>query len=453
MSRHWGNVPYWTALVAFIAIWFSAPALAGPSIVRGPYLQRMAPTGLVVRWRTDVATDSRLCIGSGPQSLLTCVVDQAAVIDHRVELSGLTPQSRYCYSVGSSSEVLAGGDEGTCFVTAPPIGTARQARIWVLGDSGTGTAEAAAVRDAYASYALGQTTDLWLMLGDNAYSSGLDSEYQTGLFAMYPDMLRQAALWPSIGNHDGNSADSVALTGPYFDNFSLPRAAQAGGVASGSEAYYSFDFGNIHFVVLDSNGSDRSPSGPMLSWLGRDLAASRSHWLIAYWHHPPFSHGSHNSDLRSDSGGRMSDMRENALPLLEQYGVDLVLSGHSHAYERTSLIDGHYGDSTTFSAGHIVDGGSGDWTTGSAYRKPGGRRRAHSGTVYVVAGSSGQLSAGTLDHPAMVRSLLALGSLVIDVAGNRLQVRFLDSNGTVRDRFAIIKPIGSWPALQPLILD
>lgn len=74
MTGRWGNVPCWMALVAFVVICFGGPALAGPSIVRGPYLQRMAPTGLVVRWRTDVATDSRLCIGSW-QALQPLILD------------------------------------------------------------------------------------------------------------------------------------------------------------------------------------------------------------------------------------------------------------------------------------------------------------------------------------------------------------------------------------------
>ena len=80
----------------------------------------------------------------------------------------------------------------------------------------------------------------------------------------------------------------------------------------------------------------------MLTWLEADLAANTNEWLIAFWHHPPYSKGSHDSDWEME----LIQMRENALPLLESYGVDLVLSGHSHCYERSYFLDGHYGRSS-----------------------------------------------------------------------------------------------------------
>ena len=107
-------------------------------------------------------------------------------------------------------------------------------------------------------------------------------------------ILRQTVLWPTLGNHDGRSADSATQSGPYYDIFTLPKNAQAGGLASGTEAYYSYDVGNVHFICLDSDDTDRSTSGPMMAWLDEDLAATTQQWIIAYWHHPPYSKGSHN---------------------------------------------------------------------------------------------------------------------------------------------------------------
>src|SRR4029434_7395586 len=105
----------------------------------------------------------------------------------------------------------------------------------------------------------------------------------------------------------------------------MPTGGQIGGVPSGSEAYYSFEYANIHFICLDSEGSNRSASGPMLSWLELDLDANTRPWIIAFWHHPPYSKGSHDSDDSADSGGRMRDMRQNALPILRTGGVDVLL--------------------------------------------------------------------------------------------------------------------------------
>src|SRR5262245_376857 len=251
---------------------------------------------MIVRWRTDTATDSRVRYGSST-STLTSVRDVSGTrTEHEVRLDGLTPGTTYYYSVGSTTQVLAGGDSSHFFRTSPTPGTRQPYRVWVLGDPGTGSSDQRAVRDAYATYNGTQRTDLWLMLGDNAYSDGTDSEYQSKLFQVYPQWLRQSVLWPTLGNHDGHSASSSSLTGPYYENFTLPRSAEAGGVASGTEAYYSFDYGNIHFICLNSEDVDRDPSGTMAAWLEQDLLANTRDWTIAYWHHPPYSKGSHDSD-------------------------------------------------------------------------------------------------------------------------------------------------------------
>lgn len=418
-----------------------AQASAGAArVVRGPYLQMATPGSIVVRWRTDVATDSRVSFGTAQGSLTSHADNAAVTAEHEVRVMGLAPETRYYYSAGSTGAVHAGGDAGSFFVTPPPAGTARPTRIWVIGDSGTGDAKAAAVYKAYRTFAGASYTNLWLMLGDNAYVSGTDAEYQKAVFDMYPGLLRQSVLWPTLGNHDGQAADSATQSGPYYGLFTLPRSAEAGGVASGTEAYYSFDYGNLHFVVLDSYETDRSTAGAMMSWLEADLQAVTADWLIAFWHHPPYSKGSHNSDTETE----LVQMRERFLPVLEDFGVDLVLTGHSHSYERSKFIDGHYGSSATFSSAHVIDGGSGRVGDTGPYGKADGGA-PHGGAVYVVAGSSGQTSGGPLNHPAMFISLNALGSLVLDVDGLTLNARFLDDKGVQRDSFTMVKTAGPPP--------
>jgi hypothetical protein len=182
----------------------------------------------------------------------------------------------------------------------------------------------------------------------------------------------------------------------------------------------------------------------MLSWLAADLASSSRSWTIAYWHHPPYTKGSHDSDDDSDSGGRMRDMRANVVPILDSLGVDLALTGHSHSYERSFLLDGHYGLSTTLLPSMVLDQGSGRPGPDGAYVKPTIGSAGHQGTVHAVAGSSSHTSGGSLDHPAMFTSMNILGSMVVDIDGNTLLARFLDEQGAVRDVFAMVKgPIGS----------
>lgn len=412
-------------------------ASTGAAVVtRGPYLQRGTPTGVTVRWRTSVATDSRVRWGSDPAALANAVDVAGSVTEHEVTVTGLTPGTRYFYSVGSTAGPLAGADSSHTFGTAPTAGTAVPTRVWAIGDAGTNTAAQRSVRDAYSAWTGARETDVWLMLGDNAYAAGTDAEYQAGLFDVYPALLRRAVAWPTRGNHDVLYAGA---DNDYYDIFTLPAAGEAGGVPSGSEAYYAFDRANIHFVCLDSEGSDRTPAGAMAAWLRADLAATSADWVIAFWHHPPYTKGSHDSDDPLDSGGRMRDMRESILPILDSTGVDLVLTGHSHSYERSLLLDGHYGLSATLHDSMKVDAGDGREGGDGPYAKPTPGQGPFEGAVYVVAGSSGQTSGGTLNHPVMVSSLNVLGSLVLDVDGHRLDARFLDASGALRDSFTVLK--------------
>ncbi len=408
-----------------------------PQIVRGPYLQLGTEDAISIRWRTDVATDSKLWWGAAPGSLLATMTRPGSRTDHEIRINGLAPRTVYHYAVGNALDgMLAGNDAQHRFRTAAVPGSRDRLRFWVLGDSGTGNQDARDVRDAYYGYAPSVPTDFMLMLGDNAYNDGTDAEYQTAVFQnMYEDLLRQVVVWPAYGNHDAHSADATNQTGPYFDIFSLPTTGEAGGLASGTEAYYAFDQGNVHFVVLDSQTSDRSPTGAMATWLAADLATTTQDWIVAYWHHPPFSKGTHDSDTE----GRLIDMRQNILPILEAGGVDLVLSGHSHGYERSMLIDAHTGLSPTFDVNlHAKDAGSGRMIEAGAYRKPAGGV-ANAGEVCIVAGSSGKIGAGSYDHPVMIASMARLGSLVVDVLDQQMTLRFLDAGGQIQDFFTLVK--------------
>ena len=407
----------------------------GIKVIRGPYLQMGSADAMTVRWRTDLATDSQVRFGTDPSHLDNIVNTNSQVRNHEIRLTGLNAQTQYYYSVGSSTDVLAAGNAYK-FETSPTSGSHQKSRFWVIGDSGTGNSDAKAVYDAYRTKTGDTYTDLLLMLGDNAYNVGSDRDYQKGMFDMYPEILRQTPVWSTLGNHDGYSANSANESGPYYDIFSFPRQAEVGGVASGTEAYYSFNHANIHFVVLDSYHTLESTSGreTMLQWLETDLQNTDAEWIIAFWHHPPYSKGSHDSDKDK----RMTKMRSQVLPIIENYGVDLVLGGHSHAYERSQFIDGHYGLSTTFDSSYVKKAGGGRTDGQGAYHKD-NIGSSHSGTVYTVAGSSGKISGGSLNHNAMFLSLRELGSMILEVDGLTLNASFLNSKGETRDYFTITK--------------
>lgn len=418
-------------------------ALWAQSVSRGPYLQQGTDSSMIVRWRTSGNTDSVVRYGTDSANLSQSTTVTGSRTEHTVLLTGLNAASQYYYSVGTSDGSLA-GDSSFHFTTSPPPGPAAATRLWVIGDAGTANQNARDVRDAYKSFVGADTADLLLMLGDNAYNDGTDAEYQAAVFNTYPEILRQMPVWPTLGNHDGHSADSVNQSGPYYDIFELPKAAEAGGLASGTEAYYSFNYANIHFICLDSYETNRATGGAMLTWLENDLALNTADWVIVFWHHPPYTKGSHNSDTE----GRLIDMRQNALPIIEAWGVDLMMSGHSHSYERSYLLDSHYGLSGTLDVDTmILDIGDGREGSNGSYVKPAAVAVANAGAVYAVAGSSGKISGGNLNHPAMFYSASILGSLVIDVTGNRLDAQFIDNTGAVQDFFTIEKLPDSTPPM------
>ena len=411
------------------------------TLVRGPYLQNLTSSNLVVRWRTDAPVDSIVRFGSAGGAPGWQVMDGDLKTEHSITLTNLALDTKYVYEVATSADTLSAGPDHF-FVTGPA--TQRPTRLWVIGDSGSATEGARAVYDRYREFTGDRYTDVWLMLGDNAYGVGADYEYQWAVFDMYPDLLRQTVLWSTMGNHETYSYEPDGVHA-YFKIFDLPSAGQGGGEPSGTEHYYSFNYGNIHIVCLDSEESARTPGSPMLTWLEEDLAANTKDWTIAMWHSPPYTKGSHDSDNIFDSGGNMVELRNYAVPIMEGYGVDLVLGGHSHNYERSYLMDGHYDFSSTLTPWMIKDSGSGQPGDTGPYLKADTGPAANQGTVYVVAGSSGWATFQTGHHPIMHSALLQMGSLVLDIDGHRLDAKFLRETGVVDDHFTIIKGVPAEP--------
>lgn len=424
------------------------------SIIRGPYLNMATQHSVHVRWRTNSATNSIVQYGTTDGSLTLNVTDNTLVTDHDVVITGLSPDTKYFYSVGATNPVAENYRSGAdyFFTTLPEKGTERLTRIWAVGDCGNNSSNQLNVRNNYMKYMGENHTDAMLLLGDNAYDAGMDNEYSTNFFPIYQDsLLRNVVLWPAPGNHDyaNNATRQNDHAIAYYDMFSLPKNGESGGVASGTEAYYSYDIGNIHFLSLDSYGKDSNTYflydtlGPQVRWIKNDLAANTQKWTIAYWHHPPFTLGSHNSETEGD----LINIRYRFIRILERYGVDLVLCGHSHVYERSYFLNGYYGSETSFNLGTNALTSSTAKYDNSANSCPYVKNQpSKKGTVYVVSGSAGQLGGNPLNlawpHNAMVYSNRDIGGgLALTVQGNRLDAEWVCSDGVIRDRFTMMKDV------------
>ncbi len=404
------------------------------TLTRGPYLNLATQNSIYIRWRSNTATDSKIKYGTSATNLSLSKTDAVVTTEHIVQLTGLAANTKYYYSIGSSTITLQ-GDTGNYFMTHPVVGSTGPVRIWTIGDFGVNSNAQNLVRDAYRNYSGTTPTNVWLWVGDNAYSDGTDAEYSTNVFAKYPYQMKNMVIWPATGNHDLHTANAAAQSGPYFDMFTLPKVGEAGGLSSGTEAYYSFNYANVHFICLEStDASFRATGGNMATWLTNDLNANTQRWTVVYFHHPPYSKGSHDSD----TGTELIQMRTNIVPILENKKVDLVLSGHSHSYERSMMLKGHFGVESTFnSATMAVNAGSGIYPASYTKSSP-----SFNGTVYAVCGVSGQIGSTTSGwpHNAMYSSSVAVyGSLVIDVLGDRLDCKFLTYTGSIFDQFTIQK--------------
>lgn len=410
-------------------------------ILRGPYLQNASEDGISILWRTKQPTRGYIRYKQQGSEESFFLEEAIPTTEHRIRVEGLQTGTTYDYQIISEDETPAA--QAHQFRTLPSRHQAVPTRIWILGDSGTGNRSAEEVYQAYRDFSSDRPADLWLMLGDNAYSHGTDQQFQDAVFNIYTPILHNTCLWPAVGNHETLWAkiDKNPLTNnqadPYLAIFEMPTQGEGGGVPSGSELYYSFDYGRTHLICLDSQVSSRSQDGAMYRWLETDLAAAtddKYDWIIAFWHHPPYTHGTHNSDKEVQH----IEMREVFLPLLESHGVDLTFGGHSHTYERSILMQGHYGLSTSYDEGvHGLNTGDGRLDGNGAYRQS--DHNGH-GTVHTVAGSSGKTGPFRAPHlPFMVENHSVLASVVVDVDGRSLHVTTISHKGEVLDEYTLQK--------------
>ncbi len=210
----------------------SEGADSNAQLLRGPWLQLRSSTGIMVRWRTDQAIDSVVQCGTNVDNLNLSFRDTTLTTEHQVLLTNLQPETKYYYSIGDTTGVLAAAPD-MFFATAPPIGASRATRIWFISDYGFANDGEVAVRDWFMNYlAPAGGVNVWLTGGDNDQIMGVDEDIQTSIFGIYGPVLRNTPMWPTMGNHD---AATPSVPGPYayFDNFTLPTNGQAGGCPPG----------------------------------------------------------------------------------------------------------------------------------------------------------------------------------------------------------------------------
>jgi hypothetical protein len=319
-----------------------------------PYLGETTATSVVISWATDSTGDSEVRY-SLDQSYSNVVAAINSTYDgkywHSATITGLMADTTYYYKVYTAGEDVTPWLEIT-FTTAPEP-TATGFTFVALGDSrpwgvslppSPGALDVAAEMDQH-------SFDLALHTGDIPNSGGICSgddsswnQYIRAYFDVYQESMGDTPFYPSVGNHELNGG-SCGYQG-YTDVYYLPGNAPSGD----EEEYYSFDWGNAHFVALDTN-QDYSAGSAQYNWLVNDLQTSTQPWKFVFFHHPAYSSGAHGS-----TGG----VQTHLVPIFETYGVDVVLNGHDHHYERTcSILDGTCTTSQDGGVVYVVTGGGG----------------------------------------------------------------------------------------------
>lgn len=449
-----------------------------PPICRGPYLQCATPYSIHIVWRTEWERITPVIrFGKTPTTLDRIVTGKDVVIKASLQtnknsnlerliplrtranlslpklhsappgtfqyealVSGLEPATRYYYAVFDGEKRLTPQSESYHFITMPLPGTATPIRFWAFGDSGSNRKSQYMVYEAIMNrvHRDGRPLDFVLHLGDFAYYDGRDLEFTVRYFKPYEELLRNMVVWPTFANHEAHTSRALEGIGPYFDAFIMPTHGEAGGIPSHREGYYSFDCGRAHFICLDSHELRHKLRRQMSDWLKADLELAKKRgqtdWLIAFFHQPPYTKGSHDSDKEGD----LVDMRKHYIPILEAGGVDLVLNGHSHIYERSMLMDGNYGTNNTVADNFILDDGDGNPNGDGPYRKSAGIN-PRQGTVYVVAGNAGARLTRRALMPVMAITYVEFGSLLVDIQGDTLTGTMINKFGDLRDQFQIVK--------------
>ncbi|GAB2221479.1 hypothetical protein Droror1_Dr00012660 [Drosera rotundifolia] len=267
-------------------------------------------------------------------------------IIHHVKVEGLEPGTKYYYKCGDSSiQVMS---EELFFETVPlPSRDVYPRRVGVLGDLGLTGNTSTTIR-----HLIQNDPSVVLMVGDLSYANQYLTTGGKGASCFscaFPDapiretyqprwdgwgrflqpLISRVPMMVIEGNHEIESQAAGVTFKSYQTRFAVPSEESG----SNSNFYYSFDAGGIHFLMLGAY-VDYNRTGAQFRWLKKDLEKvdrSVSPWLIAAWHAPWYnSYSSHYQEFEC--------MRQEMEEILHEYGVDIVFSGHVHAYERMNRV-------------------------------------------------------------------------------------------------------------------
>jgi len=295
-------------------------------ITIGPYLQHVTQHSMTIMWETNIPSTSTVAYGESrfgvrfkkgePKvaPLDQKVTDEKLVTIHELTLPKLKTQTNYFYKVISTADTAKAESAINPFQTAVREDSAFA--YVVCGDNRSNPERWNKITTA----ALAERPNFVLNVGDVVGNGNNKAAWAKEYFHPASELMKSVPNYISIGNHERNAEW-------YYKYSSYP----------GKENYYSFDYGNAHFTVVDSNQNFSKKSGEVqLRWIAEDLARSKAKWKFVIHHHPPYSSDYDDYGNTGFSSGHLGDLNIRTLaPIYEKYGVDIVWCGHIHDYERT----------------------------------------------------------------------------------------------------------------------
>ena len=385
-------------------------------------------TTMTVTWRTDPSAVKGFVEYQAGKGISTVAKQAGADMrDFTTDLGasrlftstlvGLSPNTHYSYRVGDGKNWSA-----ICsFRTADP--ETRAFKFLIFGDS-----QDPALR--------GNPYESWRITVQNAYKTNPDAGFMINLGDLV-DLGQRGAHWdawfdaakgvidripemPVSGNHESYGSSDTRKPEYWAAQFVLPQ----NGPEDLKGQVYSFNYGPVHFVMLDSQQKEQKEYGDIIKiqqkWLEADLAASKAAWNLVFFHKPPYEIKARRTN---------EDIKAGFCPIIEKYHADLVFNGHDHGVARTYPIH-----------------------NGVLMQRP------SQGTIYYIVGQSGGKTYGDIAKKAydayFYNPLDQPNYLVVEVGYERITVKVLLQDGTLLDTFFVDKaedmssdmPVESGPA-------
>ena len=292
-----------------------------------PYLQYATPTSIIIKWETVNPTVGTVNYNED-DSFSNEKSELHPVKIHEIKLDDLKPGTRYHYKVSYNNTML----ESASFTTAPVPGTPNW-RMVAYGDNRTYPE----THKRIVAQILKLNPSMIIHSGDLVARGDSYAQWKEQYFDPMKGLSENITVFPSLGNHEMNSPF-------YYEYMSVPD--------ENGESFYSFDYGNAHFIALNSNEKEApfAIDSEQTKWLINDLKENaNAEWKIVFFHHPLF---------RCHPSRGIEPQRWVWQEVFEEYGVDLVVTGHDHYYQRTYGI-GNYQGKPSRGIYHLISGGGG----------------------------------------------------------------------------------------------